>query len=89
MIYGLVVAMVILTSLASILSLAALYAADRIAEEADKSVKLAMKLLSEKEINVQADPGSSITDRYNVELIEDDKEHNTQKVKLTPKGENK
>lgn len=33
----------------------------------------------------QHDQDNSITNRYNVELVEDDKEHNTQTVRLTPK----
>lgn len=34
---------------------------------------------------VQDDQDNSITNRYNIELIEDDKEHNVQTLKLTPK----
>lgn len=53
MIYGFVVVIVILSILASILSLAALYSADRLAEEADKNVKLAMKLVDMSEKNIK------------------------------------
>lgn len=45
---------------------------------------VALYVNGEVHSRVQADH-NSITDRYNVELIEDDKEHNTQTVKLTPK----
>lgn len=34
---------------------------------------------------VQYDPDNSITSRYDVELLEDDKEHNIQTVRLIPK----
>lgn len=45
MIYGLAVAVAVLGILITIFALTTLYAADRIAEEADKNVKLAMKLM--------------------------------------------
>lgn len=54
MIYGLVVAVAVLGILVTIFALATLYAADRIAEEADKNVKLAMKLIDMAENDIKA-----------------------------------
>lgn len=50
---------------------------------------VAIYVAGEVHTRVQADQDNSITNRYNIELIEDDKEHNTQTVKLTPKHRTK
>ena len=53
MIYGLAVAVAVLGILVTIIASLAVYTADRLAEEADKNVKLAMKLVDMSEKNIK------------------------------------
>lgn len=56
-----------------------------ISDLTEKQAKQEKEITRLQRLVTQHDYNNSITDRYNVELVEDDKEHNIQTVRLIPK----